>query len=72
MGSPLQLTAWTRDEPGAVAAFEAVFAEFDRLDRLMSVWKEGSDVTRLNAAAGQAPVAGERRGVRGAAPSRAR
>jgi len=57
MGSLLQLTAWTRDEPGAVAAFEAVFAEFDRLDRLMSVWKEGSDVTRLNAAAGQAPVA---------------
>jgi thiamine biosynthesis lipoprotein len=57
MGSLLQLTAWTRDEPGAVAAFEAVFAEFDRLDRLMSVWKEGSDVTRLNAAAGKAPVA---------------
>jgi len=57
MGSLLQLTAWTRGEPGAVAAFEAVFAEFDRLDRLMSVWKEGSDVTRLNAAAGQAPVA---------------
>jgi len=57
MGSLLQLTAWTRDEPGAVAAFEAVFAEFDRLDRLMSVWKEGSDVTRLNAAAGQVPVA---------------
>src|SRR6185436_1418972 len=57
MGSLLQLTAWTRDEPGAVAAFEAVFAEFDRLDRLMSVWKEGSDITRLNAAAGQAPVA---------------
>jgi hypothetical protein len=23
MGSLLQLTAWTRDEPGAVAAFEA-------------------------------------------------
>jgi thiamine biosynthesis lipoprotein len=57
MGSLLQLTAWTRDEPAAVAAFEAVFAEFDRLDRLMSVWKEGSDITRLNAAAGQAPVA---------------
>ena len=56
MGSSLELTAWTADEKGAVAAFDAVFAEFERLDRLMSVWKEGSDVTRVNAAAGRAPV----------------
>ena len=40
----------------ALAAFDAVFAEFDRLDALMSVWKDGSDVLRLNAAAGVQPV----------------
>jgi thiamine biosynthesis lipoprotein len=34
----------------------AAFAEFDRLDALLSVWKPGSDVLRLNAAAGDAPV----------------
>jgi thiamine biosynthesis lipoprotein len=56
MGSSLQLTAWTADEPGAVSAFEAVFAEFDRLDRMMSVWKEGSEIERLNRSAGVAPV----------------
>jgi len=56
MGSALQVTVWTADDPGATAAVEAVFAEFDRLDRLMSVWKEGSDVLRLNQAAGREPV----------------
>jgi FAD:protein FMN transferase len=33
-----------------------VFDEFDRLDRLLSVWKDGSDVVRVNAAAGRHPV----------------
>jgi thiamine biosynthesis lipoprotein len=56
MGSSLQVTLWTANDPGATAAIDAVFAEFDRLDHLMSVWKEGSDVLRLNAAAGREPV----------------
>ena len=56
MGSSLQVTLWTANDPGATAAIDAVFAEFDRLDHLMSVWKEGSDVRRLNAAAGREPV----------------
>lgn len=57
MGSALQLTAWTDDESAASVAFDEVFAEFDRLDGLMSVWRAGSDVERLNAAAGLHPVA---------------
>lgn len=57
MGSELRLTAWTADEGAALAAFDAVFAEFERLDALMSVWRPGSDVLRLNAAAGDRPVA---------------
>lgn len=56
MGSEVHLTAWTSDERAATAAFEAVFDEFDRLDGLMSVWKEGSDIERLNRAAGEKPV----------------
>src|SRR5262245_25270889 len=56
MGSTLQVTLWTANDPAAMQAFDAVFAEFDRLDRLMSVWKEGSDVQRLNMAAGDHPV----------------
>src|SRR5262245_43004491 len=56
MGSELRLTAWTADERAARAAFDAVFAEFDRLEALMSVWRTGSDVLRINAAAGERPV----------------
>jgi len=57
MGSKLALQAFTSDPGQAASAFEAVFAEFDRLDRLLSVWKPGSDVLNVNAAAGVSPVA---------------
>ena len=56
MGSELRLTAWTADDVAAKAAFDAVFREFDRLEDLMSVWKPGSDIVRLNDAAGDKPV----------------
>jgi thiamine biosynthesis lipoprotein len=56
MGTELRLTAWTADEPRANAAFDAVFREFDRLENLMTVWREDSDVSKLNAAAGEHPV----------------
>ena len=56
MGSELQLTARTTDEPAAESAFEAVFQEVDRLEGLMSTWREGSEIQRLNAAAGLHPV----------------
>jgi thiamine biosynthesis lipoprotein len=56
MGSELRVTAWTADETRAKSAFAAVFAEFERLDNLMSVWREGSEILRLNAAAGEHPV----------------
>jgi thiamine biosynthesis lipoprotein len=57
MGSALRLTAWTADEAAARAAFDAVFAEFERLEAMMSVWRPGSDVLRINAAAGDHAVA---------------
>src|SRR6185295_8045763 len=54
--SELRITAWTADEAAALSAFETAFGDFQRLDGLMSVWREGSDVVRLNAAAGKQPV----------------
>ena len=36
--------------------FDEVFARFDRLDSMMSVWRQGSDILRLNEAAGEHPV----------------
>jgi FAD:protein FMN transferase len=56
MGSNLTLVAWAADEPRTREAFDAVFKEFDRLDGLLSVWKPTSDVSRINAAAGQGKV----------------
>jgi len=65
MGSELRLSAWTADEAGARSAFDAVFAEFERLEALMSTWRPGSDVLRINAAAGvqAVPVAVDVRDV---------
>jgi thiamine biosynthesis lipoprotein len=56
MGTELKLTAWTADEAGADAAFEAVYREMDRLEGLLSNWRPTSDVEQLNAAAGKHPV----------------
>ena len=56
MGSELQLSAWTADEKRAVEMFDQVHREFDRLENLLSVWKDGSDVIRINNSAGIAPV----------------
>jgi FAD:protein FMN transferase len=56
MGSELKLTAWNSDEAAVQKLFADVFARFDRLESMMSVWRQGSDVLRLNAAAGEHPV----------------
>jgi len=56
MGSTLTLTAWTADEAAAKPAFEDVFDEFARLEKLMSTWIADSDVSRVNRDAGVRPV----------------
>jgi thiamine biosynthesis lipoprotein len=56
MGTEIALTVTTSDRTKANRAFSEVFAELDRLDGLLSVWKPGSDVLRINAAAGKTPV----------------
>jgi thiamine biosynthesis lipoprotein len=57
MGSSLRVAIWTTDDAKAAAAADQVFKAFDRLESLLSIWKPGSDVVRLNAAAGREPVA---------------
>ena len=44
MGTEIRLTAWATDRTAAEAAFGEVFGEFDRLEDLMSVWRDGSDI----------------------------
>ena len=56
MGTQLRVAIWTADEPRASDAIEHVFREFDRLEALLSNWKNDSDVARLNLNAGITPV----------------
>jgi FAD:protein FMN transferase len=56
MGTELHLTAWEADIPKTVNAFEDAFHEVDRLDDLMTVWRDTSDIQRVNAAAGDRPA----------------
>ena len=52
MGTIVQLTIWTDDEPGAAVAAQAVFAELRRLDAMMTTWTPTSEISQINAAAG--------------------
>ncbi len=56
MGTQIVLTAYTDNKSRAEAAFEAAFVEFDRLEVLLTTWRNDSDVSKINAAAGGAAV----------------
>ena len=56
MGSDVRVTALVSSERDALRTLERVFDEFDRLDRLLSVWHANSDVSRINVEAGRTPV----------------
>jgi thiamine biosynthesis lipoprotein len=56
MGTEVRISVWTNEEALVDRAARAAFAELDRLDGLLSVWKAGSDVLRVNAAAGKSAV----------------
>jgi thiamine biosynthesis lipoprotein len=59
MGTHLAFTAFTTPRLDARAtreAFDAAIAEIRRLEALMTTWREDSDVSKVNAAAGKAPV----------------
>ena len=54
------LTPEAGGEERALEVFDQVHREFDRLENLLSVWKDRSDVVRINNNAGVAPVKVER------------
>ena len=56
MGTQITITAYT-DAPGTFeSACKAAFDEFDRLEALLTVWRNDSDVSKVNAQAGKAAV----------------
>ncbi len=56
MGTVVNITVWTADEAKARAAGSAVFAEFKRVDALMSSWLSDSAVAQINDGAGSSAV----------------
>jgi FAD:protein FMN transferase len=56
MGTLLEVTVVSVDDASAQAAIDAAFAEAEALDALLSRYREQSDVSRLNRAAGGPPV----------------
>jgi FAD:protein FMN transferase len=56
MGTEIRMSAFTDDPVGAVRAFDVAFQEIQRLEALMTTWKPDSEVSRVNAQAGVAPV----------------
>lgn len=56
MGTDIELTASAENEAVARDAFDAVVSEFKRIEALMSEWREGSELFRINANAGLKPV----------------
>jgi thiamine biosynthesis lipoprotein len=60
MGTEVSVYLWSDDPESGVNAVEAVFQEADRLDQLMSTYKEDSEISRINREAADGPVrAGE-------------
>ncbi len=56
MGTLVQVWFWTDDDTKAAAGANAVFAEMKRLDIEMSTWVPESDISKINAAAGDKPI----------------
>lgn len=56
MGSDLRISVWTSAGSTARVAMDEANRRVDQLDELLSVWKPGSPVVAINAAAGVKPV----------------
>jgi thiamine biosynthesis lipoprotein len=57
MGTVVHVYLWTDDEAKAAKAADAVFTEMKRLDGVMTTWTPDSEVSKVNQAAGEKPVA---------------
>ena len=56
MGTSISVELWSEDRQAGVAAVDAVMQEMHRIDRLMSPYKEDSELSLINREAGRGPV----------------
>src|SRR5687767_3037868 len=56
MGTRCTVELWADDRARGEAAITSVFDDMHRIDRLMSTWKEDTEISRVNREAGKHPV----------------
>ncbi|MFI5298812.1 MAG: FAD:protein FMN transferase [Polyangiales bacterium] len=56
MGTRIEMRVWTDREVAAKAAMDDAFTEIKRIEDMMTTWKDTSEVSKINAAAGGAPT----------------
>lgn len=56
MGTEIEFTVSTENKEAAEAAFDAIEAEFERIESVMSEWKAGTAISEINAMAGKGTV----------------
>jgi thiamine biosynthesis lipoprotein len=56
MGTEVSVYLWSNDPETGLAALEAVFQEADRIDHLMSTYKDDSEISKINRTAAESPV----------------
>jgi len=57
MGTEVSVYLWSDDSVAGLVALESVFQEADRIDRLMSTYKDDSEISKINREAAGTPVA---------------
>ena len=56
MGTRCSVELWSEDRAKGEAAITSVFDDMRRIDRLMSTWKEDTEISLVNREAGKHPV----------------
>jgi thiamine biosynthesis lipoprotein len=56
MGTRCAVELWSEDRAKGEAAIKSVFDDMKRIDRLMSTWKEDTEISQVNREAGKHPV----------------
>jgi len=57
MGTEVSVYLWSDDSTAGLIALESVFQEADRIDRLMSTYKDDSEISKINREAAETPIA---------------
>jgi thiamine biosynthesis lipoprotein len=60
LGTEVSVYLWSDDPEAGRHALDKVFSEADRIDRLMSTYKDGSEISKINREAAHKPVVAQK------------